>query len=122
MICWTCLSCPYCRPCRAANVGVVTVLVKEAYELPVSEGTSLYVKLALLPWKERIKTPASDVGPGKQVVWWNELSETTATPTGQYTLVHLYNNETTPPPVLRVEIWSSALQILDQMVGYTGES
>jgi len=105
--------------------GIVTVIVKEAYELPVTEGTSLYCKMTLLPWKERVKTPTAEVKPGKEIVWWNEMMDAGGggiMGPGQYSFVHLYNNETTPNPVLRVEIWSSALQILDQMIGFAGKS
>jgi hypothetical protein len=39
-----------------------------------------------------------------------------------YTLVHLYNNESTPVPTLRLEVWSSAMAILDQAIGFTGKA
>lgn len=47
--------------------GVVAVKLRQAYDLPVSPGTALYVRLALLPWRERLRTATADVTVGKQV-------------------------------------------------------
>ena len=121
----------FADPRKINGPGIVTVIVKEAYELPVVEGTNLYCKMTLLPWKERVKTSTAEVKPGKEIVWWNEAMEgagggimgpgQSQGQGGQYSFVHLYNNETTPTPTLRVESWSSALHILDQMIGFAGE-
>lgn len=57
-------------------------------------------------------------------MWWSEVG--VANPKGSVeppalTLMHLYNNASTPLPVLRVEVWSSALQgLLDTMVAAVG--
>lgn len=54
------------------------------------------------------------------VLWDNESKAGGGGAAGGLTLVHLYNNESTPVPVLRVEIWSSAMGILDNVIGFTG--
>eukprot|EP00952_Eustigmatos_sp_NYUAD-ZCMA_P008774 36438-Eustigmatos_ZCMA.PRE.1 len=53
---------------------------------------------------------------GSVVDWGSRQGASTREP--RYSLVHLYNNESTPIPSLRVEVWSSAMQILDQVVCY----
>jgi hypothetical protein len=47
--------------------GVVSVKLRQAYDLPAAPGTSLFVRLCLLPWKEKLKTPTAEVGVGKEV-------------------------------------------------------
>jgi hypothetical protein len=47
---------------------VVTVRVKQAYDLPAAPGSSLYIKLGLLPWKDRVKSATAEMGSGNLVV------------------------------------------------------
>ena len=91
------------------RAGIMRVSVEQAFKLPLALGDGVYIVLKLMPWKEKARTatvPWGDVG----AVWSSTRAQS-------YSLIHLYNSERTPLPVLRVEVWRSALKIMDEIVG-----
>ncbi|CAM9220980.1 unnamed protein product, partial [Ectocarpus fasciculatus] len=92
------------------RAGVVQVGVLQAFDLSLKPGESIYVALRLLPWKERVKTGSAKWG-DLGASWPSQAS-------ARHDLLHLYNSDATPVPTLRVEVWRSAMRVLDDLLGY----
>eukprot|EP00752_Nemacystus_decipiens_P018720 g16783.t1 len=91
------------------RAGVVQVGVLQAFDLSLKPGESVYVALRLLPWKERVKTGSAK---------WGDLGASWPSHTSaRHDLLHLYNSDATPVPTLRVEVWRSAMRVLDDLLG-----
>ncbi|CAN0131113.1 unnamed protein product, partial [Ectocarpus sp. 4 AP-2014] len=92
------------------RAGVVQVGVLQAFDLSLKPGESVYVALRLLPWKERVKTGSAK---------WGDLGASWPShASARHDLLHLYNSDATPVPTLRVEVWRSAMRVLDELLGY----
>ncbi|CAM9903085.1 unnamed protein product, partial [Pylaiella littoralis] len=92
------------------RAGVVQVGVLQAFSLALKPGESVYVALRLLPWKERVKTGSAK---------WGDLGASWPShASARHDLLHLYNSDATPVPALRVEVWRSAMRVLDDLLGY----
>ena len=122
--------------------GVVTVRVRQAYELPAAcagPGQRVYVVCRLLPWAEKVRTPLAVVGPGGEALWSGSpsgsgsgigsgVAASAAEGEGQgegavVSLLHPYNSAATPAPILRLELWSSpssVTSLLDKCLGAAG--
>ena len=118
--------------------GVVTVRVKQAYDLPCGPGERVYVVARLLPWPERVRTGKAAVGRGGEALWARSASDAATTssssssssagdPSGEgvsLSLLHPYNSAATPAPTLRLELWSSpssVTSLLDKCLGAAGK-
>ncbi|CAM9610591.1 unnamed protein product [Chrysoparadoxa australica] len=109
-----CFACPTPTPGELQTAvpncaGVVRVRLQQAYKLNLGAGDAVYAILRLLPWKERLTTPSTT---------WGDMGALWSGDSIEQSLVHLYNSESTPLPTLRVEVWRSALKIMDEMLGY----
>ncbi|CAM9489729.1 unnamed protein product, partial [Sphacelaria rigidula] len=51
-------------------------------------------------------------------VWGDLGAAWPSYPSARHDLLHLYNSDATPLPTLRVEVWRSALRVLDDLLGY----
>eukprot|EP00903_Cladosiphon_okamuranus_P005945 g5874.t1 len=93
------------------RAGVVQVGVLQAFDISsLKSGESVYVALRLLPWKERVKTGSAK---------WGDLGASWPSHTSaRHDLLHLYNSDATPVPTLRIEVWRSAMRVLDDLLGY----
>lgn len=110
--------------------GVVTVRVRQAYELPAAcagPGQRVYVVCRLLPWAEKVCTPLAVVGPGGEALWGGSgVAASAAEGQGEgavVSLLHPYNSAATPAPTLRLELWSSpssVTSLLDKCLGAAG--
>ncbi|CAN0461942.1 unnamed protein product, partial [Discosporangium mesarthrocarpum] len=91
------------------RAGVVQVGVLQVYKLPLAPGEGVYAALRLLPWRERVRTGSA--------VWGEMGAVWPGDPGGRHALIHPYNSESSPLPTLRVEVWRSAMRVLDEMLG-----
>lgn len=54
----------------------------------------------------------------KRSAKWGDLGASWPSHTSaRHDLLHLYNSDATPVPTLRVEVWRSAMRVLDDLLG-----
>lgn len=53
----------------------------------------------------------------RSAVWGDLGASWPSHPSARHDLLHLYNSDATPLPTLRVEVWRSAMRVLDDLLG-----